>query len=718
MLERRHATITEERTAVRIATGVMFCVACVALDVAGSRIAALLGLPLYLDCPGIMLAGIVGGAVPGVVVGFATNLVTSMFDDASIYYTFTSVLVGLAAAGMSRKGFFKTLRGSLAAVLVFALIGGGVGSAITWCLYGFSFGEGFTAPLVRAIYGNGLVVPAPIAQLCGDYLLDVVDKSVSLVVALLFRRAIKATGVTRIAFEPWLQAPLSASQVREVERTPSRSLSIRTKVMLVVSAVMVVSVAATTWISYVMFNDSMVSEQTAYAFGITNLAIQAVDPSRVDDFLEQGEAAEGFAEAEAALAQIRDNFNEVEYIYAYRVLEDGCHVVLDPDTADEPGSDPGDVVPFDEAFRDYYDALLAGEPITDGIVSNETYGWLLTVYVPLYDDEGVCQCYVATDIRMDHIVMDGYEFLIHVITVFGAFFILICVIILWLARYNIVLPLNTLAFVNDHLDFDDVKTRERTINTVCGVRISTGDEIENLYSAIVRTTTETAHHITEAEDQAQTIARMQANLIAVMADLVESRDQFTGDHIRKTTAYVELIMDEMLREGIYASELTDKFVSDVRQSAPLHDVGKIVISDTILNKPGRLTDEEFEIMKTHTTAGCEIIERAAKAVSEPSYLDEAKRIAECHHEKWNGQGYPRGLAREQIPLSARIMAVADVFDALVSKRAYKDGFPLPKAFAIIEEGMGTHFDPQIARAFLSIRDEAARIARENGDVTE
>ena len=200
----------------------------------------------------------------------------------------------------------------------------------------------------------------------------------------------------------------------------------------------------------------------------------------------------------------------------------------------------------------------------------------------------------------------------------------------------------------------------------------------------------------------------------MLADMVESRDQNTGDHIRKTAEYVKLIMEEMRREGIYADELTDRFVADVESAAPLHDIGKISVSDVILNKPGKLTDEEFEIMKTHTTMGAKIIDQVIDTVPDAdSYLMEARRLALYHHEKWNGQGYPQGLSGEEIPLSARIMAVADVFDALVSKRAYKDGFPFEKAMDIIRESSGSHFDPQVAQAFINAETKVREVAERN-----
>ena len=152
-------------------------------------------------------------------------------------------------------------------------------------------------------------------------------------------------------------------------------------------------------------------------------------------------------------------------------------------------------------------------------------------------------------------------------------------------------------------------------------------------------------------------------------------------------------------------------MSDVVRSAPLHDVGKINIPDNVLNKPGKLTDEEYEIMKTHTTAGMKIMEKAIDTVGGENYLKEARNMAAYHHERWDGKGYPEGLHGEVIPLSARIMAVADVFDALTSPRVYKPPFPLEKALAIIEEGKGTQFDEKCVEVFMDSLDEVKVILR-------
>lgn len=197
------------------------------------------------------------------------------------------------------------------------------------------------------------------------------------------------------------------------------------------------------------------------------------------------------------------------------------------------------------------------------------------------------------------------------------------------------------------------------------------------------------------------VSAMQSGIITFMAEVVENRDDNTGGHIRRTAEYVERIAKELKRQGVYSEFLTDRYLSDMVVAAPLHDIGKIHIPDAVLNKPGKLTEEEFEIMKTHTTAGEELLNHAKEELGESDYLNTAVQMAAYHHEWWNGKGYPYGIGGEEIPLCARIMAVADVFDALTSKRCYKNAMPLEKAYAIIREESGSHFDPAVVEAFFA-----------------
>lgn len=197
------------------------------------------------------------------------------------------------------------------------------------------------------------------------------------------------------------------------------------------------------------------------------------------------------------------------------------------------------------------------------------------------------------------------------------------------------------------------------------------------------------------------VSGMQSGMITLMAEIVENRDDNTGGHIRRTAAYVEKIAKELKKQGAYREILTDRYMEDMVVAAPLHDIGKIHIPDAVLNKPGRLTEEEFAVMKTHTTAGQELLLRAKAELGESEYLNTAVEMAAYHHEWWNGKGYPFGLKGDEIPLCARIMAVADVFDALTQKRCYKSAMPSEKAYAIIREESGTHFDPKVVEAFFA-----------------
>lgn len=199
------------------------------------------------------------------------------------------------------------------------------------------------------------------------------------------------------------------------------------------------------------------------------------------------------------------------------------------------------------------------------------------------------------------------------------------------------------------------------------------------------------------------------SMIYSFATLVESRDANTGGHIRRTSIYVKLLAEELLKEGVYKEEINEDFIRTLSMVAPLHDIGKIAIPDSILRKPGKLTDEEFDIMKTHSEKGGDIIHDTFRDVADENYKNMAYDVAMYHHEKWNGKGYPRGLMETGIPLPARIMAVADVFDAVSEKRCYREAMPLDKCFSIIEEGSGTHFDPVLVKAFLNIRDNITAV---------
>lgn len=221
---------------------------------------------------------------------------------------------------------------------------------------------------------------------------------------------------------------------------------------------------------------------------------------------------------------------------------------------------------------------------------------------------------------------------------------------------------------------------------------------------------------TEVARRTREVAAIQDVTIFTMASMAETRDSETGNHIRRTQFYIKVLAERLCQHPRFAATLSPVYINLLFKSAPLHDIGKVGIPDRILLKPGRLTPEEFEIMKTHTTLGRDAIQAAEDRLGmRVEFLTLAKEIAYGHQEKWDGSGYPEGSAGDAIPVSARLMAVADVYDALISRRVYKEPFPHAKAVEIMAEGKGSHFDPDILDAFLDLQDEFRAIAARHAD---
>jgi putative two-component system response regulator len=205
-------------------------------------------------------------------------------------------------------------------------------------------------------------------------------------------------------------------------------------------------------------------------------------------------------------------------------------------------------------------------------------------------------------------------------------------------------------------------------------------------------------------------------VVFAMAQLAESRDRETGKHLERVRKYAQLLARRLMSVPRFAGRLDDRFVQLIYETSPLHDIGKVGIPDAILLKPGRLTSEEFAIMRTHTTLGAQMLDAALEKFPDAEFLRFARDIVACHHERFDGSGYPNGLAGEQIPLCARIVAVADVYDACTSNRVYRAAMTHEETAQIISDGSGTHFDPAIVAVFLELADEFRRICRQWADV--
>jgi putative two-component system response regulator len=233
------------------------------------------------------------------------------------------------------------------------------------------------------------------------------------------------------------------------------------------------------------------------------------------------------------------------------------------------------------------------------------------------------------------------------------------------------------------------------------LRVANQIELKNYSDSLEEMVAEKAAELTSTLD----------NMLQSMANIIEYRNLESGSHVKRTYYLSRLLVDKLIDSSEYAEELNTLEPDIIVKSVPLHDVGKIAIPDKILLKPGKLLPDEFDIMKTHTTLGKNIIEAIVVQQDSP-YLKHCRDIAWCHHERFDGKGYPRGISGKEIPLSARILSIVDVYDALVSARVYKEAFSYDEAIKIITDGRGTQFDPVVTDALLSIQDEFLRVSEQ------
>ena len=656
-------------------------------------------IPLYLDCVGSILVAMLGGTIPAILVGFFSNVINSIYSPVTLYYGIISILIAVCASHFHTKRYFKHVHKTILVILVFAVLGGGLGSVLTWFLFGFSFGEGFSAPLAHWLFAHGVSNQFS-AQLGADFVLDVVDKAAVVVMALWIYRALPQK-VKLQCLPSYRMIELVNSSDVHVRHTLLRKVI----VIVVIAEILLGAVACS--IGFFLYRDVAIRNYTAVGQGVVDAAAILIDPERVDAYLAEGRSAEGYAEVEKGLYDLQKSFPQVTYLYAYQILPDGCHVVFDLDAeGGVEASEIGSVIPFDSSFIALLPDLLAGKEI-DPIITDDTYGWLLTVYKPIKNKEGRVVAYVASDVSMEQIVHDDATFFIKTLSLFFGISIIIMSFILEAVKRGIVFPVNAMARGALRFAYNTSSNQESSLKYLQSLNIPYSDEIGNLYRALTKMAEDSIAYIKKVKLQAAQMEQMQEEIIINFAELVEARDQNTGEHIKSTAYYVDRIARQMQKEGMYADVLTDDYIEKLVQSAPLHDIGKIKISDLILNKPGKLTDDEFAIMKTHTTEGYNVLTHiieTSKASMSDGYMNEAVEMARYHHEKWDGSGYPMGISGEQIPLSARIMAVADVFDALTMERAYKKPFSYEKTMSILVEGAGKHFDPNVITAFEHIAE--------------
>ncbi len=706
-----------DRTRINI-TRVAVMIIGIVINVSLSFIVHYFGFPLYLDTIGTIVVSSMTGCLWGLSTAVGTHLICTVFEPTSIYYMSVGVLVSLVSvAALHSRKFYKKRFVALFIVLL-ALIGGGLGTGIQWVLTGGPYLLD-VADVAHYIAGEGGLYALMCVLLSIG--VDIADKTISVAFAFLIYKAVPKRIRDELWNSNWRQRPMSIEEVEHLDKTAKGNYTLGGRIFALILGTGILLITAQSLITLKLYEDTVRDEYATTAMKAAELVADTMDGDNINEYLNSfmtGSTCNltGYRKSYDALSKVIKSINGIKYMYVYQIREDGVYLVLDVDP-DEKDTMLGTRLDFDQSFIPYKQDLLDGKEIPV-MESDDQFGHLLTAYVPIRDSEGKCVAYGGADIEYSSMEKYTKKYLTHTALIIFGFFIFVVASGLWITKFFMVRPIKSIALAVDDFAVEDVdqKTLDQKVKDFRAMRVKTDDEIELLYDALCRMMISVAEQMRDLRHYTEATAQMQNGLIITMADMVESRDSDTGAHIQKTAAYVKIILEGLKKKGYYSEKLTPKYMSDAVISAPLHDVGKINVPDSVLNKPGKLTDEEYEIIKTHTTAGREIIERAIDTVHGENYLKEARNMAAYHHERWDGKGYPEGLHGEVIPLSARVMAVADVFDALTSKRVYKPAFPPEKALQILQEGSGTQFDPKCVEAFMDSMTEVMIILKKYNEL--
>ena len=678
-------------------------------------IAYKLNLPLFFDTIGTFAVAALGGYFPGVLVAVLTNMLCLVFNREAIYFAIVNASIALVTAQFVNTKSLNNIKNISKLALYAALISGVFGSLIQWRLFDMPQNSFVAVNVSTLSQFTGL--PSFVIFLFVNIILNIPDKAVSLLVALVAIRYLPEKTKERIRGSGWRQRALTDREKKIMrEWVKGNKRSVRTKMTFILVGMSFILVVAVFWVGVRIYLDNMIEERTRIAESTASLAAEMIPGDSVDSFIKNGEEAEGYKETEDMFGLICAKAINVDYIAAVKIGEAGMTVICEPDYVDKgesvEGNVPGTFLNLPEYLLTQKNELLRGEDIEPVMVRDEG-NMKVVVFHPVLNERGNCICHIIAEARIEYMTKNMRDYLARIMFMMAGLFFLTLMYGFFITGANLVYPITSIVLAVEKFISagSEQKKMDEALKLIRSLDISTDDEVEKLYYSISDMAANQAEQMRSLRRYTESTSKMQDGLIITMADLVENRDSDTGAHIQKMAAYVKIIVEGLKKKGYYAEKITPQFMSDIVRSAPLHDIGKINIPDNVLNKPGKLTAEEYEIMKTHTTAGEQIMEKAIKTVEGENYLKEAKNMATYHHERWDGKGYPEGLHGEVIPLSARITAVADVFDALTSPRVYKPAFPLEEALAMIQEGSGTQFDPKCVEVFMESIPEVKVILR-------
>ncbi len=560
----------------------LICAAGIILNVVGVIVVKELELPIYFDAIGTIFIAALGGYVPGIAVGFFTNLLGYFFDAEELYYGMVSVLLAVLTTFLARKGYYEKF------------------PKVLWTIPATVLLTSFNSTLIEEMlsltnsFGYMDCLPKIWSHFLEHFSTELPDKSSAVLLSFFALKFIPPEVKENFKLLGKMQAPVSTEMHRAINANSKFISSLRTKLLFNLMAITLFVAVFISATSYMIYQDSIIDDRKRIADGIISMVVAEIDPKRVDEFLEKGYQADGYIEVERELHKIRVSNSDIKFIYVYKIMEDGCHVVFDLDTTDVEASEPGSVEEFDESFEPLLDDLFAGRPIKP-IINNDRYGYLLTIYKPVYDSMGHCVCYAGIDFSMEILNDYGRMFIAKVIALFSGAVILIFVLVLTFVENNIILPVNTMAYCARNFAYDSEEAREHNIERMKSLDIKTRDEIENLYSAFLKTTSDSMHYF-------ENLKRSKIQL-AVMDELAH-KDALTG--LQNKTAYTEHVAkfdaDIAARRAEFVIIMIDvNFLKRVNDTYG-HEYG-----NTYLINAGKLAASVFGAEKVYRIGGDEFV---------------------------------------------------------------------------------------------------------------
>lgn len=672
-----------------------FIVLSVLINVGFSTLASKYSLPLYLDTIGTIFVSILGGGLPGIITGMATNIIINFFVSGYLYFSIINVLLALITSWFAHYSKRNRIIRVVAFILVSSAVCSVLGMEIQYLVEGLPMMANLeeVSKLLYSGDGKGYFVSLTFVS----FLLNIVDKGISLFIAIIAIKLIPESVRTNISNAGWKQKPMSLEDIRAYRKKVGRK-TVLNKVSFILAATIIMLSIILVSISISFYYEDCKEEYTNEVYAVVESAASVIDGDQISEYVKWGKRATGYRDTEKILQMLLDNTQGVEKLSVFIAEKNGYMYIFQEAKPDVEILENGKILPYMEQYTDSIQQFIEGEVVDELIYSKDKS--VFSASYPIRNSNGDVVAYVVADVYMSFLSEYARDYLLKTFLCFSGFIVLIMVMGFTHAGYNLVFPINSITHASSMFlaSHGDQKALDENVRRTRALEIRTDDEIEALYIALCKMESEMAEYVRDLRHYAEVTKKMQNGLIITLAGMVENRNVSSSSHVQNTAAYVRIILNGLKRKGYYPEKISDEYMEQLEMSAPLHDIGKINLPDSIVSKHGELTDEEAEVMKNHTVYGREIIERAIETVKGESYLKEARNMAAYHHERWDGTGYPEGLHGEVIPLSARIMALADYLDTLTSPRGFKISYSLEEALDMIQAESGKYFDPKCVEA--------------------